>query len=162
MSNFKSYTSRKPAVFGSSRKGPKSKKRFPLRLPGKTKRRKYIAPAGIPELTISDIPEAEQSQQNKSGLRSSRPQYIKLRKNEVESWKLIRSALCKVQIENQCPASYICDYCSKDENEIITCEDCGFDSTMCSECCQQIHSGKLLHVAWQWKVKNLSTFKYQS
>ena len=83
---------------------------------------------------------------------SNTSKYVERRQKLKATWKKWRQEMLEVKMEEISPATYICQRCSAQEEEIIRCLYCSTVAYYCHRCNEDVHSTVLLYVPNIWKV----------
>lgn len=73
----------------------------------------------------------------------------------MEAWEAIRNDMLDTRMAELSPATFLCQKCGKQEDEIIRCLDCSAVAYYCFQCNEDIHSTVLFHVPNIWKVSSV-------
>lgn len=73
----------------------------------------------------------------------------------IEAWEAIRNDLLDVRLEELSPATFQCQRCGEEDDQIIRCLDCSAVAYYCHKCSEDIHSTVLFHVPNIWNVSSV-------
>ena len=77
---------------------------------------------------------------------SNTSKYVERRQKLLATWETSRQVMLGVRMEEMSPATYICQRCGAQEEEIIRCLDGSIVAYYCHRCNEDVYSTVLFHV----------------
>ena len=83
---------------------------------------------------------------------STSSQYYADKQELMNKWKELRCHMLPAAWDSACPLTFHCVLCQQTSVELIKCQDCGPQYTVCCKCAENDHIFRPFHHLLRWKV----------